>query len=326
MNPKIENSSHIKEILQLHQAFPDRKEFHSKVGSVLKKMATDKNFMQEVVKRNFDDTGFLKQKWSGFNIPFLYIFENDFLNIKIHLFPPLESKKEHLAAHCIHHHNNYLLTTYAFFGTGYETILFDKEITEAGEKNQVHMGISENFKQADKNPHTVDAWEPHVVFAPQDLSATLLMWTPDKVRSTDTLRNVSFIKALKTPLRKLIQTFGLESTFGIAEAATYQWYVKDKKFYRIEEEAYFSKTKAEIGSEIDDYASQMIFAFLQRTDLFDPSYFAQRVKDPAFPKYYRKHITEAIAGKDIADVYHREEINIPNKAYTKADILEAVKA
>ena len=80
MNSKIENSSHIKEILQLHEDFPDRNDFHLKVGSALKKMAEDKGFMQEVVKRNFDDAGFLKQKWSGYNIPFLYIFENDFLS------------------------------------------------------------------------------------------------------------------------------------------------------------------------------------------------------------------------------------------------------
>lgn len=326
MNPKIENSPHIVEILKLHEAFPDRNEFHLKVGNVLKKMASDKDFMREVVKRNFDDAGFLKQKWSGYNIPFLYIFENDFLNIKVHLFPPLESKKEHIAAHCIHHHNNYLLTTYAFFGTGYETILFDKKITDAGEKDQVKIEISENFKQTERNPHTVDSWQPHIVFAPQDLSATLLIWTPDKVRSTDTLRNVSFIKAFKTPLRKLIQTLGLESTFGIAEAATYQWYVKDKKFYRIQEEAYFSKTKAEIGPEIDDYSSQMIFAFLQRAELFDADYFAHRMKDPSFPKYYSKHIKEIIAENAIADVYHREEINIPNKGYTKADIIAAANS
>ena len=322
MTPEIVNSTYIKQVLSLHEEFPDRKVFHEKVGPVLKEMAEDNNFMRDVVKRNFDDQGFLNQKWSGYNIPFMYIFENDFINIKVHLFPPLESKKEHMAAHCIHHHNNYLLTTYDFFGTGYETILFDKKIEEL-EGDHVQMGISENFKQSERNPHTVDAWEPHIVFAPQDLSATLLMWTPDKVRSTDSLRNVSFIKAFKKPLRKLIQLFGLESSFGIAEAATYQWYVNNDKFYRIEEEKYFSKTKAEIGPEVNDYAAQMIFAFIQRAKLFDPEYFKAKLEANNLPDYYHRFIEMAISNETIEDVYHRDEINIPNKMYTKADILKA---
>ena len=197
-----------------------------------------------------------------------------------------------------------MLTTYAFFGTGYETILFGKNIEDV-EGDHVRMGISENFKQSERNPHTVDAWEPHVVFAPQDLSATLLIWTPDKVRTTDSLRNVSFIKAFKKPLRKLIQTFGLESKFGIAEAATYQWYVNNNKFYRIEEETYFSKTKAEKGPEINDYSAQMIFAFLQRAELFDIQYFKAKVENGSLPKYYEKHIKDVMDGEKLGDVYHR---------------------
>jgi len=90
-------------------------------------MSSDDDFMKEVIKRNFKDQGFLNQVWTGYNIPFLYIFENDFINLKIHLFPPHPEKKEHVAAHCIHHHNNYMLTTYAFFGGGYETCLFRKK-------------------------------------------------------------------------------------------------------------------------------------------------------------------------------------------------------
>ena len=69
----------------------------------------------------------------------------------------------------------------------------------------------------------------------------------------------------------------------------------------------------------------MIFAFLQRAELFDADYFAHRMKDPTFPKYFRKHIKEIIAENAIADVYHRQEINIPNKGYTKADIIAAAK-
>ena len=84
MTPEIINSTYVRQVLALHEEFPDRKVFHEKVGSVLKAMAQDKSFMRDVVKRNFDDEGFLAQQWSGYNIPFLYIFENDFVNIKIH--------------------------------------------------------------------------------------------------------------------------------------------------------------------------------------------------------------------------------------------------
>ena len=323
MTQAIINSQYIKRILELHEQNPDRKLFHAAVGPILANMANDKAFMGEVIKRNFDDTGFLNQIWSGYNIPFFYIFENDFINIKIHLFPPHPEKLEHIAAHCIHHHNNYMLTTYAFFGQGYETILFEKDLNVDQESGEAKLKMRDNFKQSEKNPHLIDAWEPHVVFIPQDLSATLIMWTPDKVRLTDNLRNNPILKAAKRPLRKLIHTLGFAHKFGISSSVVHQFYVEDAKFKIIEEEKYFSKTKADKGTLVNEYSAKMIFAFIQRSGLFKEDYFRPKLSQKAFPEYYKTQIQAILGGVEIGDVYHRTEINIPNKSYTKQDIIKA---
>ncbi len=320
MTPEIINSPYIKQIVALHTQFPERKLFHEKAAPILKQMAEDKEFMKHVIVRNFDDDGFLSQQWTGYNIPFLYIFENEHINIKIHLFPPHPQKREHVAAHCIHHHNNYLLTTYAFFGTGYETILFAKDFVIDAKTKEVNLKVKENFHQQQRNPHLVDAWEPHIVFIPQDLSATLVMWTPDKVRSTDNLRSNPVLKALKVPLRKVIQFLGLAQNLGISLANTHQFYANKGKFFAIEEEEYFSATKAERGPIVNEYSAKMIFAFLQRSGLFLSEYFEGKLHNSNFPEYYKPLIKFVLEGGKVEDVYHRTELNIPISTYSKTDI------
>lgn len=321
----LEQSGHIQKLLELDKTVSDRREFHRLVAPLLLEMGKDKAFLKEIVRRNFMDEGYLRQEWSGYNIPFLYVYENEHFNLKIHLFPPEKENRDNIAAHCIHHHNNYMLTTNAFFGSGYESILFEKNPVPDPKTLSVELKISRHFHQKDWNPSTVDSWEPHVVFIPERLSATLLIWTPDKKRSTDNLRQNPLLKAVKGPLRWFIHKLNLSSRFGIAEEKTYQFYPDPagKGFKGIEESEYFAPTKAQKGPLVDEYSAQMIFAFIQRAGLFDADFF-KSVRQ-GLPVYYHKFIDMILAGIDIPDVYHRTEINIPQKTYYREDILKAVK-
>ncbi len=325
MQNSLEKHQYIIELIELDKKYSDRKIFHEQIKPLLLKMSADRNFLKKIIIRNFTDAGYLNQKWSGYNIPFFYVYETEHFNLKIHLFPPEKEKRDNIAAHCIHHHNNYMLTTNAFFGSGYETFLFEKNPKVDYNSLDVKMKITKHFHQKDQNPHTVDSWEPHLVFIPQELSSTILIWTPDKKRTTDNLRQNPLLKMIKNPLRFLIHKLGLTHKFGIAEEHTFQFYPNPngKGFKGIEEEEYFAPTKAEVGPNIDNYSAQMIFAFIQRADLFDVEFFKNNKSK--LPVYYHKFIDLIIQGENIPDVYHRTEINVPQKTYYREDVVKASK-
>ncbi|MES2618288.1 MAG: hypothetical protein V4613_10435 [Bacteroidota bacterium] len=322
MQNPLENHPYIQELIQLDKQFEDRMDFHKQCEPLLLKMGQDKDFLKAVIKRNFDDEGFLKQQWTGYNIPFFYVHETEHYNLKIHLFPPDKNGQTNIAAHCIHHHNNYLLTTNAFFGSGYETFLFERNPVVNADTLEANLKIAKHFHQKDWNPSRVNSWEPHVVIIPESFSATILIWTPDKKRSTDNLRQNPLLKSIKQPLRWLIHKLGLTRQFGIAEETTYQFYPnpQGKGYKAIEENDYFAPTKAEKGDAVNAYSAQMIFAFIQRCGLLDKDYF-NSIKAQV-PSYYQQWIDKVVNNEQIADVYHRTEINIPQKTYYKEDILK----
>ena len=325
MNDQLKDNPYLQSIIALSESIESRYDFHQKAAPILIEMGKDKNFLKEVIKRNFSDTGYLQQTWTLYNIPYFFVFENEHINIKIHLFPRHEHGKEGIAAHCIHHHNNYLLTSNAFFGSGYESILFDKEIALNEDQLSAKLKVRRQFHQKDWNPSLVDSWEPHVVFIPEKLSATLVLWTPDKKRTTDTLRSNPLLKAMKGPLRFAIHALGLTSKFGIAAKNTYQFYpVGDgRKFAAIEENEYFAPTRAANGPEIDEYSMRMIFDFIQQAGLVDLDYFKALRDNHTTPQYYMKWLDMLLRNEPIPEVYHREEINIPIRAYKREDILSA---
>jgi hypothetical protein len=309
----------------LNQAYTDRKAFHKAMEPVLMEMADDREFMLQVIERNFTDLGWLKHDWSDYNIPFFYVYESDDMIIKVHLFPAGPEGKQHMAAHPIHHHNNYLLTTYAFFGSGYESLLFGKQVKVDEKTKESNMEVTKHFHQKDWNPSLVDSWEPHIVFLPEKLSATFLMWSPDTKRKTDKLRNNGILKPFKKELRHLIYRLGMGDRMGIAREKTYQWYVDEGKVMAIEEEEYFAPFKAANGPEQKDYAMRMIFSFLQQSDLVAEDVLRRAMEDSDTPDYYKPFIQQVLDGETVEEVLHRYELNIPNTSYTREDILSACK-
>jgi hypothetical protein len=261
-----------------------------------------------------------------YEIPFLYVYENEDFYLKVHLFVPLRSGKKNIAASAIHHHNNYLLTTHAAFGPGYETILFEKEIKfDPGTRN-AGLTIRERFTQAERPVHMVDSWEPHVVINPGSLSATLVLWSPDKKRATDTLRTNPVLKIFKRPIRRLIYMFGLYRKIGIAARETYQFYPMDKNFCAIPEDEFFAPTRAQSGPEVDDYSVKTVFAFMQRIGFNDHAFLRQLLGNKDVPEYYRKYIDMMLAGQYIEDTYAKEVINVPGGTITVEDIIKAANA
>lgn len=322
MQHLLENHPYIKEILHLEESIADRSEFHRQAEPILQKMGSDDDFLRQVIVRNFRDEGFLNQVWSLYNIPFFYIYETADFYLKIHFFPSMKNFKPGTAAHCIHHHNNYILTTAAIYGSGYETFLFDKNVKIDPKTLQAELKITKHFTQQDKPVHKIDAWEPHLVFNPQSFSATLQLWTPDQKRVTDNLRVNPVLKAIKNPLRKLIYTLGMEKQFGIASKNTYQWYPENDHFKAIDENVYFEPTRKAVGPDVNEYSLQTIAYFMQKRNIIDKD-FLKQMKQEKIPSYYHPILEKLLNDTPIEETFCKEEINIPNKGYMLQDVMNA---
>jgi hypothetical protein len=319
----FEHHPYVERLKNLNEQFPDRSEFHARSGEVLKEIGADNAFLQAVIRRNFDDQGYLEQQWSLYNIPFLYVYECNDFHLKIHFFPAMKDYRPGQAAHCIHHHNNYILTTAAIYGSGYESMLFEKQVDIDERTLETRMRVRTHFTQQEHPVHTIDAWEPHVVFMPSAFSTTLQLWTPDKKRGTDSLRSNPILKALKLPLRKIIYWCGLEKAVGISAQKTYQWYPEGSHFKAILEDEYFGPTRAAKGPEVDVWSMQNVFIFLQRKGIADLDYLREVRNRPQTPSFYLPWIDMILKGEQIPDTWHRDEINIPSKKYRAEDIYHA---
>ncbi|MDI1235308.1 MAG: hypothetical protein PSX81_13585 [bacterium] len=322
----LENHPYIQQIIALEKQYEDRTELHKKVGGLLQKMGADDAFIKLVIKRNFEDDGFLKQEWSEYNIPYFFIYETADINVKIHFFPAMEHYVKGTAAHCIHHHNNYILTTAAIFGSGYETMLFDKHVEMNSATLECKLKITKHFTQEAYPVHTIDAWEPHIVYNPEIYSATLQLWTPDQKRNTDGLRTNPLLKALKVPLRKMLYLFGIEKKFGIAPKHTYQWYPEGDHFKAIEENEYFEPTRKSIGEKVNNFSIQTVCIFMQRRGVVDKAFIESILSKKTLPAYYHKWLNMLLNDETIPDSFCKSEINIPQRKYNMQDVINAASA
>jgi len=313
--------SGLKKIIELNNSLLDRRSLHQQIGPLLQALGSDKSFWNEVIKQNLSDQNFLNRKWTMYEIPFFYVYECDDFNMKVHLFPSLESKKTNILASAIHHHNNYLLTTYAAFGSGYETFLFEKNPTTHEVTKETNLKITHQFKQKEKKIHLIDSWVPHAVVNPESFSATLVFWSSDKKRTTDKLRSNPLLKYFKTPLRKLIYNLGLDENLGIAANKTYQWYPQNNKFIGILEDDFFAPTRAMTGKEVNDYSAQSIFYFIQNIGFDDFEFIKSLKSNKDVPIYYHQWIDLFLNKQTIPETFAKAEINVPNKTITTEEVL-----
>ncbi|MFO0320984.1 MAG: hypothetical protein ACK504_01000 [Bacteroidota bacterium] len=313
--------STLNKIIELNQTILDRYILHQKVAPLLIELGSDLSFWSEVIKLNLTDKNYLNRKWSMYEIPFFYVYECEDFNMKVHIFPSLESKETNILASAIHHHNNYLLTSYATFGSGYETFLFDKNPITNEITKETNLKIRDQFKQKDKLVHLVDSWEPHAVVNPESFSATLVFWSPDKKRKTDILRSNPLLKLFKIPIRKLIYTLGLDKKIGIAAKNTYQWYPHNHKFIGVLEDEFFAPTKAMIGEEVNNYSVQSIFYLIQNIGFEDYNFIKSLKTNKNVPNNYHKWIDLFINKEPIPETFAKQEINVPNKKITIEDLL-----
>lgn len=311
----------ISDLRQLSDEVQDRRKFHEAAKPLLEAMS-EPDFIAYVFEKNLNDPKYLKRAWSTYEIPFLYIDETNHYYTKYHIFPPVESRDTEKAANIVHHHNNYLLTSFTVQGPGYHTMHFAKEIQEL-EGNEVKLKLEKDFFHGNREFSLVDSYEPHIVFNMNKLTTTLVLWSPDQKHLTDGLRNHPLIKPFKKPIIATINALKLNRIVGVSDAKVYQWYVQDGKSYKILEEDYFGMYKAVLGPEIDEFFTQAVSLFVQQSRYNNQEFLQSKIDSDDTPDHWKKWLGYLIEGKTIPEVYGKEEINIPSKKITQSEVRKA---
>lgn len=320
----LKKNSLVSEIIGLSDAFSDRMEFHKKSHPIMRKMG-EIDFLSEVFETNLKDEGYLKRKWSNYEIPFLYVYENNHFYIKYHIFPPVKSGDTEKAANIIHHHNNYLLSSFTLFGPGYHTCHFGKEINETAD-GKVDMSLTKDFFHGHGEINIVESWEPHIVFNMADTTTTLVLWSLDKKLPTDGLRNHPLVKPFKKVIIAIIHALGLDKKVGVAPKGVKQYYVEDGKVLSITEEDYFATYKEQLGDEVSKNYVQAVCHFVQRMGYKNDAFVEQMLTKSDLPMAWKTWLPYLLTGESIPPLYGKEEINIPKKEIRLNDLRKAFNA
>jgi hypothetical protein len=287
----LRDNTLISKIIQLSNELEDSLIFHKKSQYILKKMGK-LDFVSEVFESNLLDNLFLKRKWTSFDIPHLSVYTNDDIDLKYHIFLPPKSKNTEMASYLIHHHMDHTLSSYVFFGEGYHTIQFNKEITTNSD-GTINMRISKDFFHANSEINILDSWSPHVIFNVPKTTTTLVLWSKSN-----------------------------NSDMGIKKRENY--YPDKGNFMKISDEEFVIEAKKEDEyDENSDNHIQAICYFMQEIGYKNTSFLKRIIQSSDLPVTWKKWLSLLLSDNVIQAPYFDDEINILKKQISIADIRNA---
>ena len=287
----LRDNTLISKIIQLSNELEDSLIFHKKSQYILKKMGK-LDFVSEVFESNLLDNLFLKRKWTSFDIPHLSVYTNDDIDLKYHIFLPPKSKNTEMASYLIHHHMDHILSSYVFFGEGYHTIQFNKEITTNSD-GTFNMRISKDFFHANSEINILDSWSPHVIFNVPKTTTTLVLWSKSN-----------------------------NSDMGIKKRENY--YPDKGNFMKISDEEFVIEAKKEDEyDENSDNHIQAICYFMQEIGYKNTSFLKRIIQSSDLPVTWKKWLSLLLSDNVIQAPYFDDEINILKKQISIADIRNA---
>ena len=165
----------INDILKVHHAYGNGKKFHNKTSAIISKFGLA-NIFFEVFEQELEKRKFIEKKWNSCELPQLTIYEDDNITLKYHFFIPVAKADNQNAAYLIHHHGSYILSSHIFYGKGYKTIEFEKEILKHKDKSY-SLKIKKDCLHKYGSTNIVEERIPHVIFNVSDLTASIALWT-----------------------------------------------------------------------------------------------------------------------------------------------------
>ena len=263
--------------------------FHKDSHKIIELM-TSTDFLSKVFEMNLLDNIFLSKKWTSFDIPYLDIFSNNDFDLRIHIFSPTISNNVH-SSYLIHHHMDYILSSYVFFGEGYHTIEYEKSIVDNAD-GTYQLNISKDFFHANGTTNIVDSFVPHILFNVSEPTATLVLWS------------------------KCNQGMDLNKREN--------YYLDNSNFLRISDKEFLIEAKKVKNYEDNSEKHvQAICYFIQQIGYKSPSFIKQILKRSDLPNTWYKWLSLLLLGDHINFPYFNDKINTLNKQMSIEDIRNA---
>ena len=281
----------VSRVIQLSSESEDKVRFHKESHQILKEMGKI-DFLSKVFEANLLDDFFLKTKWTSFDIPSLSIYKDNKFDIRCHIFPSPKSQDTKKAAYLIHHHMDYMLSSYVFFGEGYHTIQFDKVI-KTNSDGTFNMKIRKDFFHSIGEINILDSWSPHVIFNTPKTTATIVLWSK-----------------------------GNSPVMDVRKRGNY--YLEKGSLVKISDEEFISEaSKEEDYEENSEKHIQAICYLMQQSGYKNNSFIKQILQSSYLPESWSKWLSFLVSGDYIDSPYFNEEINILKKQMNIYDIRKA---
>ena len=221
----------IDEIADLFNNSRSMDDAHEKARSILAEWVKDPEFIFSVIRQNLSDPSYLKKK-RHYPTLALEVYKNDLIDIVINIFPSLPNKRTNLSFQSIHHHGSLKLSTIGLSGPGYSSCLFKGGYSIDPESNETSLKLDAFYQNKIGQYTFCDAYIPHVVFYPTQMSSTLVLWSKQKSSTINSIKALfprSFSKKTGPVLNKL----GLRKALDLNVAEYHDFYPKNGKFYAL---------------------------------------------------------------------------------------------
>ena len=242
----------IKKILVLNNKYGNSLKFHKKCSTVIKEFSNPE-FITNVFKQYISNKNFLNKKWKSYEIPHLVIYENEDISIVYNIFNPTANEGSEIAAHLIHHHQSFILSSYIMAGPGYHTIEFEKEVKYLNENNSYILKPSKSFLHKKDKVNILQENIPHLIFNVPETTISIALWTEKKEEKFDKKYYSSTHDRLSY-FKKNGLYYGLSENDFLTEVSRNINYKDDSKIH-IQSICYFLQ---EFGNEQRSYLSQII--------------------------------------------------------------------
>jgi|TARA_B110000879_G_scaffold165272_1_gene213494 hypothetical protein len=186
MIDSLKSHSLIMQLLSLYDELGSGPNFHKKSHKLLLEMSSE-NFIFMIFEQNIIDNNFLNKKWNSCEIPQLTIFEDDKITLKYHFFIPAKPAYQNNAAYLIHHHGDNILSSHIFYGPGYQTIEFQKDILQLSDQSY-KLKISKDFFHANGATNLLEDYIPHLIFNVSKPTSSIALWSNSKSNTNKKLR------------------------------------------------------------------------------------------------------------------------------------------
>ena len=161
----------------------------------------------------------------------------------------------------------------------------------------------------------VDAYQPHIVFYPKDISITLVLWSTDRFTSLDRFKKWKISPANKERIKRAIRFFGLSKVSNLNVVEGFDFFVDNGKIRQIKDRRTIPFPRSR-----ENYI-QNTCAILQHTGMKDKDYF-DRIKAHVskeewslFEPWVSKILSDEIVQDDFPDEFLGiEGINIQKEA------------